>query len=76
MNLLRREGTKRDQAFAEGEEPKEGKEVFASLVCKPWQGESQDANGKGGEGSSGTVAAFPSRDFNKRPDPWGVSAGP
>ena len=51
-------------------------EVLVSLVGKSWQGESQDADGKGGEGSAGTVAGFASRDFHKRPDRWGLSAGP
>ena len=73
---LRGEWTKEDQAFAKGEESKEDVEVFVSLVGKSWQGKSQDADGKGGEGSAGAVAGVASRDFHKGPDCWGLSAGP
>jgi hypothetical protein len=72
---LRREWTKGDYAFADGKESKESKEVLVSLISKPWQGESQDANGKGGKGSSGPMAGFASGDFHKSPDRFGISAG-
>jgi len=72
---LRREWTKGDYAFADGKESQESEEVLVSLIYKPWQGESQDAKGKGGQGSSGPMAGFAAGDFHKGPDRFGISAG-
>ncbi len=47
-----------------------------ALASKPWEGKSQDADGKGREGSSSAMTGFAPRDLHKSADGGSVAASP